>query len=87
MHFDTLTGGSLKLASSSPALEKHGCLRAAEDRTSTGSLCPSSNKPAVSGFRNLSFSKKKKKKMKKIPLQPPKFLHEMFSKYADDLRK
>jgi hypothetical protein len=32
MHFDTLTGGSLKLASSSPALEKHGCLRAAEDR-------------------------------------------------------
>ena len=56
--------------------------------TSTGSLCPSSNKPAASGFRNLSFSKKKgEKKMKKLPLQPPKFLHEMFSKYADDLRK
>jgi hypothetical protein len=51
MHFDTPTAGSLKLASSSPALEKHGCLRAAEE------LQPARSSRAVTNqrFWNISF--------------------------------
>jgi len=57
MHFDTPTAGSLKLASSSPALEKHGCLRAAEE------LQPARSSRAVTNqrFWNISFEKKKKR--------------------------
>jgi hypothetical protein len=68
MHFDTLTGGSLKLVGASnwhparPHLKNMAVCAPLKTGTSTGSLCPSSNKPAASGFRNLSFSKKKGKK-------------------------
>ena len=73
MHFDTPTAGSLKLASSSPALEKHGCLRAAEE------LQPARSSRAVTNQRLEHFFLKEKKD-EKNPVATAEFLHEMFSK-------
>jgi len=75
MHFDTPTAGSLKLASSSPALEKHGCLRAAEE------LQPARSSRAVTNQAVLKhFFLKKEKKDEKNTVATAQFLHEMFSK-------
>ena len=64
MHFDTPTAGSLKLASSSPALEKHGCLRAAEElQPARSARAVTNQRPLV--FETFLFPKKREKKDEK----------------------
>lgn len=67
MHFDTPTAGSLKLASSSPALEKHGCLRTAEE------LQQGRSARAVTNHRVGTFLFKKRKKDEKNTVATAQF--------------
>ena len=82
MHFHTLTGGSLKFASSSPTRGKHGCLRAAELPARSAQSAEDRNMLA-------SFSKKKGATVyveKNVVATARISLQKMLSKCKDDVR-
>ena len=83
MQFHTPTGGSLKLATRSPALEKHGCLRAADD------LHFNFNRLALARSATTTLLRKKENSIKKCRFNRPKDVLQLFRclrKYLDILR-